>query len=133
MKFEEIEKFIQKLNEDENLRNMVKEMITPVASVQQDNMQKLLQDVVQVANQKGFNFNSDDVNEFFKQKIETMKTSQELSMDQLEQISGGGYCLAIGTSLMTLGIGCAIGSAVIAGYGGNCGEALQWTNTGKAW
>ncbi|MBF0120326.1 MAG: Nif11-like leader peptide family RiPP precursor [Desulfobacterales bacterium] len=139
MNSQEIEKFVKMTNEDQNLREMLKKAITSLATqteqvkmpdngsgfVKQENVQKVLQEVVNIANEKGFDFKADDLSAFFQQKIESMKSSKELSMEELEQIAGGSAVGAFALSAVTLGFSCLFVSIYGAASGDNCAVTLD--------
>lgn len=124
MKSEEIQKFVDLLSGDKEMLAGLVASIGPHMNDVEKNQEAVLNEIVSLAKEKGFDISEQDIKAFFESRMEALKNDGELSMEQLETVTGGGVGKAIGMSVALIGLGCGITSAVTAIMGDDCGKKL---------
>ena len=84
--------------------------------------------VIPFAKEQGFTFAESDLKEYCSELSDSSSMNSELSDEDLMKAAGGVRQVdMIMSSILTLGIGCAITSAQSSAKGKNCGSALSMT------
>lgn len=116
-----VKKFFEELEKNPELKakylGVLKNEKNPVAKV------------IPFAKEKGFTFAESDLKEYCSELSDKSSMNSELSDEDLMKAAGGVKQIdMIMSSILTLGIGCAITSAQSAAKGHNCGAALSMTS-----
>jgi len=101
---------------------------------QMDTENKMAEKIIEFGKNSGFEFLKEDLLAARSEVIDKANSNKELSNNDLSSVAGGGAfglsdqkSNAVGLSIGTLGIGCAIASAIKDSPSGGCGKFMSTT------
>ncbi|MBF0120321.1 MAG: hypothetical protein HQK79_15905 [Desulfobacterales bacterium] len=139
---EKIKAFIAFINEDEREREELKQSLLKITEVMdgkamtiedKNTIEKMesrgLSQIIRLAKEKGFDFSAQDIKDFFQAQINSVQKSQELNMEQLDQIVGAGLESFICLSIFGFGVACAAVSVAGGAFYGTCERGFNAVNS----
>lgn len=125
MSKETVKKFFEELAKSQPLRE---KFMTAMKESHEENVKKMTVTVVDFAKSSGFSFGENDLIELHAELMDSANDNGELSDDDLLKAAGGvSKGLLAGASVASVGLFCAVGSAVfeIRGGKGACKEFMK--------
>ena len=127
MSKDSVKKMFGKIEKDADLRKKYTEIINAHNNGTEKDLAAKL---IELGKTSGFAFSKDDLNVARAEIMDAFNSNGELSDDDLDKVAGGGEqkALAIATSVISLGIACAVASIYDeATRKGACGATMSTT------